>query len=748
MSNLLSQLNDKQKAAVTQAEGPVLILAGAGSGKTRTLTFRVAYLIKEKGVSPKNILAVTFTNKAAGEMIDRIKKLLGLPQNIPPYSQYLPHIGTFHSICVRILRREIEKLGYNKNFVIYDEQDQRALIKKVVKDLDISTDQIKPTAILGAISGAKNNLIGPEEFRAEAGSYFEEIIANCYEKYDAYLKKADAVDFDDIIMLTVKIFRKFPKTLESYQELFRYIMVDEYQDTNQAQYVLLKLLAQKYRNLCVVGDDWQSIYSWRGADVQNILNFEKDYPEAKVITLEQNYRSTQTILDAAYCVISKNANRKDKKLWTEQRGGQLITSYEALDEKDEADFTAKEIKKLKKKMKLRLSDFAVLFRTNAQSRALEEAFMKWGIPYRIIGGVKFYQRKEIKDILAYLYFIKNPFDEVSFGRIINIPPRKIGAKTIQKILDSKKENQSILDRIGEIVFDQEPNQFLPKDKTKKLQQFFELIKKSQELSLKEPVSRLIEYVFSESGYEKMLLRDRESGETRRENVLELLTVAKKFDKEEEGLEIFLEEVALVSQTDRDLEKLDAVPLMTLHSAKGLEYEVVFIVGMEEGILPHSRSTLSEKEMEEERRLCYVGITRAKQKAYLLFTTSRSIYGSTQISIRSRFLEEIDDHLLEKISFEELAGTEKIDVGDYCQEAEFEETGWQKKLRSSKRFLRKNSGKKEAKKDKIRDGDQVDHPEFGKGVVISVEEDLATIAFAGKGIKKIAWKIAPIRKISL
>ncbi len=691
MSNLLFQLNDKQKEAVIQTEGPVLILAGAGSGKTRTLTFRVAYLIKEKKVPPKNILAVTFTNKAAGEMIERIKQLLNLPQNISPYSQYLPHIGTFHSICVRILRREIEKIGYKKNFVIYDEQDQQTLIKRVIKDLGISTDQIRPATILGAISGTKNNLIGPEDFRMEVGSYFEEIVANCYEKYNEYLKKADAIDFDDIIMLTVEIFKKFPKTLERYQELFRYLMVDEYQDTNQAQYIFLKLLAQKYRNLCVVGDDWQSIYSWRGADVQNILNFEKDYPEAKVITLEQNYRSTQTILDAAYCIISKNINRKDKKLWTEKKSDQLITSYEALDEKDEANFIAREIKRLKKKMKLKLSNFAVLYRTNAQSRVLEEAFIKWGIPYRIIGGVKFYQRKEIKDILAYLFFIKNPSDQVSFERIINVPARKIGTKTIQKILSSKKESQTILDRIEEIVFGQKSTEFLPKEKVKRLKQFFELIKRNQDFSLKNSVSKLIENVFFESGYEEMILKDRENGEARRENVLELLTVANKFDNEENGLEIFLEEVALVSQTDRDLEKLDAVPLMTLHSAKGLEYEIVFIVGMEEGILPHSRSTLSEKEMEEERRLCYVGITRAKQKAYLLFTTSRNIYGSTQISIRSRFLEEIDEHLLEKISFEEMV---KINKKEESNNEDFYEY-YEKKL-----IFKKNNWKKKSKLKKI------------------------------------------------
>ncbi|MEA2006830.1 MAG: UvrD-helicase domain-containing protein [Patescibacteria group bacterium] len=750
MIKLLDQLNDKQKEAVLQTEGPVLILAGAGSGKTRALTFRVSYLIKEKKISPKNVLAVTFTNKAAGEMMDRVKELLGLPYSTTLFSQYLPNVGTFHSICVRILRKEIEKMGYKKNFVIYDDQDQLAVMKRVMKDLEISKDQIKPKAILGAMSDAKNKLVDARQFEEQIGSFFEEQVSKCFLRYARELKAVDALDFDDIIMLTVKIFQKYPDILKKYQKLFRYIMVDEYQDTNHAQYILLKLLAEQHKNICVVGDDWQSIYGWRGADVQNILDFEKDYPDAKIVLLEQNYRSTQNILDAAHQVISKNVNRKDKKLWTQNDKGNLLTLFEAHDEKDEARFVIEQIEQLKKEHNLGFDDFAVLYRTNAQSRALEEAFLKADIPYKIVGGVKFYQRKEVKDVLAYLYFTQNPLDRANFERIVNVPARGIGAKTIEKVLRVAIEKKlEILDAIELLCDEEKGAEFgLAKSKKKVLSQFQELIQSLSSAVFELTVSNLVEKVYRDSGYEAMLAKGGEEGLIRHENVKELLTVAKKYDDQADGVLSFLEEVALVSQADSDLSQKEMVPLMTLHSAKGLEYKMIFIVGMEEGLLPHSRAVLNEREMEEERRLCYVGITRAKQKVHLIYTNTRSIYGSTQISVKSRFVDEIDNELFEE-KYSEV--TESVFFDDF---------GSNDKYRGKKGFIKKtvdfefgtidvNADTKEEKtkhETDFRDGDSVEHPEFGRGIVVSQEDSSVNVAFRKIGVKKLAKGIAPLKKL--
>ncbi|MDD3607607.1 MAG: 3'-5' exonuclease [Candidatus Moranbacteria bacterium] len=719
MSFLLEQLNDKQTEAVLQTEGPVLILAGAGSGKTRALTFRVVFLIKEKKIHPKNILAVTFTNKAAGEMLHRIKELLGLPIGIPPYSASLPYVGTFHSICVRILRQEIEKIGYNKNFIIYDETDQLALMKRVMSSLGISQDQIKPKAILNAISSSKNGLVDAENFSVKADEYFQDLVAQCYRKYSAELKKASAVDFDDLILLTVKIFRQHPLTLEKYQNIFKYIMVDEYQDTNHAQYILLKLLAEKHRNICVVGDDFQAIYGWREADIRNILNFEKDYPDAKVVLLEQNYRSSRNILEAAHCVISKNINQKKKKLWTENSAGDKIFVVEAGDEVHEAEYVAKEIKEAYQKKGTRYDDFAVLYRTNAQSRALEEAFMRESIPYKIIGGLKFYQRKEIKDILAYIYLIKNPADRVSFERAINIPKRGIGKQTIEKIFDWADTKKIAL--LGALINLDQKNSPVNAVKTQILKEFGKLIMRLADYSKNHGVVQTIQKTYQDSGYELMLSKEGEEGQARHENIQELLTVAGKYESQEgDGLESFLEEVALISQSDRDLEAKDVVPMMTLHSAKGLEFKNVFIVGVEEGLIPHSRATFNELEMEEERRLCYVGITRAKERAYMIFTSRRNIYGATQISVRSRFLDEIDQTLIEQVSLAE----------DYLHssiEDAFNE-------------------KKNNQIDGLQDGERVSHPDFGNGVVVSQDENLITVVFPEIGIKKLAKRVAPLKKL--
>jgi DNA helicase II / ATP-dependent DNA helicase PcrA len=1095
MDDILAKLNPAQREAVETTEGPVLIIAGAGSGKTRALTHRIAYLINVKKISPRNILAVTFTNKAAGEMKERTAELLsnGTPiggsaskgeNSYRRPNLNMPLMGTFHSICVRILRREIDKIGYKKSFNIFDDQDQKALMKKVMKEMEINIDQFKPQAILGAISKAKNELIDAQGFAAAIGGYYEEIVSKIYTAYQKRLKDQDALDFDDIIMLTVKIFKTFPEILENYQNLFRYIMADEYQDTNHAQYALINLLAKKFRNICVVGDDWQcfpagtkilipnnelkkiekiarnegvvsaagygesclqkvlakkkfkyngdlikitnysgetlmatpnhilfsklalnseivyvylmfkkeigyrigvakgarvsksreiniglnvranqeradrmwilkvckskaeanyweqyygffygiptlvfisagrhmkftqksidnvyqninttervkklfqdfnlnfdyphhipqstirngvkrisinltlfsdhrksiakpwglhrisinsndnnsrsllekngfktrkgkakdwrleitrlnyseiesilagiskilpqavitrkavlsdgkkfdfqpaghireemvmpimkkgkiieekvkkvekikydgsvydlnianvhnyiannfvvhnSIYSWRGADIQNILDFEKDYPEAKVVKLEQNYRSTQNILDAAYGVISKNKNRKDKKIWTENQGGQLITAYEADDERGEAEFMIREIQKMLRGEAVKLSDFVILYRTNAQSRIIEEAMLRNSMPYRIIGGVKFYQRKEIKDVIAYLRLTQNFNDEISLGRIINEPKRNIGETTLNKWISSAKENKIDLIAAGLQVSDSK----ISKQRVDNIAKFCDFIKRMQELSLKLTVTDLIEKVFKDSGYEKFLLDGTEEGEMRLENVKELLTVAQKYDEYigEEGLRLFLEEVALISDTDNIDQQKEAVHMMTLHSAKGLEFKVVFIAGLEEGILPHSRSLLSNKEMEEERRLMYVGVTRAKEKVYLLFTGERNIFGSTQVNAPSRFIDDIPNHLLQD-----------------AKDAEFPISSAAADQFPSKSKIQNPIGLK------FKDGDRVSHEVFGDGRIVASQGDVLTVAFSKSGLKKLSASVAPLRKI--
>lgn len=632
----MDKLNPQQLKAVTTIKGPVLIVAGPGSGKTKVLTHRIVYLIKEKGIDPRNILAVTFTNKAAGEMKERVTKLLSAENNADQNAEAtlksasalnqridqrnisgMPTIGTFHSICARILRGQIEMLGYKQNFVIYDEDDQRRLIKRIMKNLGIKIDQFDPLRVLNTISRAKDELIDWKTYKKEAYGPFQKTVGKIYKNYQKSLLTCNAVDFDDLIAMTVELFRIHPKILSWYQERWQYILVDEYQDTSHSQYVLVNLLAKKYRNICAVGDDSQAIYSWRGADFRNILDFEKDYPKAKVILLEENYRSTQNILQASHHVIAKNIQRKEKKLWTKNSKGNPLIIYKAGDEKGEAKFIARRIKNLTYEGDLRLNDFVVLYRTNAQSRALEEAFLKYGIPYKVIGGVKFYQRREIKDILAYLKLIQNPNDSVSLRRIENIPPRK---------------------------------------RNKKNKDFNNLISGFRKLSSKYPVSRLIRFILQDLEYEDYLKRTDPRGEERWENVLELLTVARKYNRFPLplGLERFLEEVSLLTDADNVETSKEVVNLMTLHSAKGLEFKVVFIAGCEEGLLPHSLSQTKEK-LEEERRLIYVGITRAKERVYLTFTDQRNLYGSTIKNRASEFLKDIPEKVARccRCSWEEI-----------------------------------------------------------------------------------------------
>ena len=717
MLNLLKDLNLSQKEAVTTTDGPVLVIAGAGSGKTKTLTHRVVYLIQEKKVAPYNILAVTFTNKASTEMKERIMKLL---KESNQKASGFPHIGTFHNICAKILRKEIDNLGYKKTFNIFDDQDQLALVKRIFKNLGINKDQFNPRSILSIISKAKNELKNAEMFELGANGYYEEIVSKVYKNYQKELKENNALDFDDLILLTVIILEKFPHILDYYQELFKYIMVDEYQDTNHAQYRLIKLLSSKHHNIWVCGDDFQAIYGWRQADIKNILNFEKDYPQTKEIKLEQNYRSTQIILDAAAEIIAKNVNQKNKKIWTEKKGGHLITSFEAADEREEAQFIVTEIKKIITKENKKYSDFSILYRTNAQSRIIEEIMLKNSMPYRIIGGLKFYQRKEIKDIIAYLRLIQNPSDSISLERIINEPKRGLGEATLKKWLSFAQEKNINPITAGTLLKD-EP--LLNKGKSLAIFEFCKFINETGPLKETLNLSQLIRKIFKLSGYEKMLDNLGEEGEIRTDNIKELLSVAKKYKDElaVDSLDLFLEEVALVSDTDKIDQEQNSIHLMTLHSAKGLEFPVIFIAGLEEGILPHSRSMLSHKEMEEERRLMYVGITRAKEKVYLLFTSLRTIFGSTQCNPPSRFLDDIPNHLMEIFTPE--------------------------KNNFLNTFLNKKESEIKPKNpSKFKDGEKVSHLEFGAGVIISSDKETVTVVFRKFGIKKLSSSYANLKKI--
>lgn len=717
MQEILSGLNEKQKEAVTATEGPLLIIAGAGSGKTKTLTHRVAYLVRERKIPPQEILAVTFTNKAAGEMRERIAGALGVSSK-SRFSAKLPLIGTFHAVCVQMLRADIGTLGYEKNFTILDDQDQQSLVRRVIKKLELDEDRFSARTFVGIISQAKADMMDAQAFASQAASYYEEVAAKVYALYEQEKIALSALDFDDIISLTVKMLQSAPDILEKYRRRWRYIMVDEYQDTNKPQYLLIKLLAAEHRNLCVVGDDWQSIYKFRGADIRNILNFERDYPEAKVIHLEQNYRSTQAILDAAYAVISKNINRKDKKLWTDKGIGNRITSYEAEDERDEAEFVARQVREGGR----RFSDYVVLYRTNAQSRAMEESLLRHAIPYRIIGGTKFYQRKEVKDIIAYLKLIASAGDFLSLERIINEPKRGIGGVTLEKWRSFAREKGLGVTEAGTAL--SKEGLKMGAQRLDAIAKFSEFIERMRSLKGKIALSDLIAKVVAESGYEQMLLKDGPEGEIRLENVREIVSVARKYDtpeareEHEDVLAAFLEEVALASDVDNIDQASDAVHLMTMHSAKGLEFPVVFIAGLEEGVLPHSRSLLSYEEMEEERRLMYVGLTRAKEKLFLLFTRTRMLFGSTHMNAPSRFLDDIPEDLVECRS---------------CRDAA------QKAFERS--LLGANKGpnfgtKKKNIPAKLKGGERVRHGEFGEGIVVSAAGDTLVIAFKKTGIKRI------------
>ncbi|MDP3954127.1 MAG: UvrD-helicase domain-containing protein [bacterium] len=651
---ILKNLNEKQVEAVRAIEGPVLILAGAGSGKTKALTHRIAFMIAS-GIRPENILAVTFTNKAAGEMKTRLEKLLALANPNRPASS--PMMGTFHSVCARILRRDIGALGYTSSFSIFDYDDQLTLIKRVMEKLQMDPKRINPKSVLAKISTLKSSLIGPEEFSAEAQSLPEKNSAKTYVEYQKELKNNNAVDFDDLMMLCVRIFTEFPATLEKYQNIFKYILIDEYQDTNHAQYVWANLLAKQHRNLFVIGDDYQSIYAWRQADITNILDFEKDYPEAKVIKLEQNYRSTKNIIQAANTLIKKNRFQKEKNLWTDNEQGQKIFLKELADDRREGDYLIQKIKE-SQKAGFSLNDMTILYRTHAQSRSIEETMLKYGLPYRMLGGIRFYERREVKDILAYMRLALNPDDNFSFERIVNVPLRGIGKLLLAKLRLSAGE--IALSNAGEPVslFEQARKSreigALSSRQAESLSGLASLISvlhlKSKEL----PPSELVKHILKVTNYQSYISDKTPDGEERWENVKEILTATKKYDglATPDGLVQFLEEVSLVQETDKLGDSKNAVNLMTLHSVKGLEFPVVFIAGMEEGLFPHSMSMLDPQELEEERRLCYVGITRAKKQLHMTFCRQRMLYGSAQFNPPSRFLFEIPEDVVEFSPFTE------------------------------------------------------------------------------------------------
>ncbi|MBW3538552.1 UvrD-helicase domain-containing protein [Candidatus Parcubacteria bacterium] len=738
--DLLKDLNPEQRLAVETTEGPVLMLAGAGSGKTKALTHRIAYLVAVKKVSPMNILAVTFTNKAAGEMRTRVLKLLGQREDS---RTYLPFMGTFHSICVRLLRREAAGIGLASNFIIFDAGDGLSAVKAAMRRLQLDDKRFAPSLMLNLISSAKNELIDARGYAALARGPAQEVAAKVYPAYQALLKDAGALDFDDLIFETVKMFKKYPDVLARWQRQFRYILIDEYQDTNHTQYQLAKLLAAKGRNICVVGDDWQSIYSWRGANFQNILDFEKDYPETKVIKLEQNYRSTKNILDAAHSVIAKNLVRSDKQLWTRSGAGPAVAIEQVHNEAAEGELITRRIGQLARSAaggKLALRDFAVLYRTNAQSRSLEEAFLRAGVPYKIVGGVRFYERKEVKDALAYLRFIYQPDDIISFNRIINLPPRGLGAKSLERFLQHQSQalNQSqnqgarLLDTLATAP---EIPGLLPRAASA-LVRFGELIAGLRREMETKPVHELLQLTLKRSGYLDWLDDGSIQAGERLENVKELVSVAKEYDDqsgagqsnpEADGLpsdqsprpplEGFLEEVALISDIDNYSTQADAVTLMTLHAAKGLEFPVVFMAGMEEGIFPHSRALFDGAQMEEERRLCYVGMTRAKTQLYLTYASSRLLYGSGQHNPPSRFLLDIPAGVQGPgPAGPPLAGgATQPQPGPLVPDLQ------------------------------LGPGDRIRHAKFGEGVVVGVKGDELVAGFGG-GTKKLSLSFAPIEKL--
>ena len=766
MNPLLNGMNDRQGEAAQATEGPLLIMAGAGSGKTRVLTHRIAYLIDEKFVNPWNILAITFTNKAAREMRERAMSLNPATQD--------SLIATFHSMCVRILRREADHIGYNRNFTIVDPGEQRTLMKRILKNLNLDPKKWNERAILGTISNAKNDLMDDISYESQAADMYSQIVAKCYKAYQQELRRSEAMDFDDLIMMTLRLFDQNPDVLSYYQQRYQYIHVDEYQDTNHAQYQLVKLLASRFRNICVVGDADQSIYGWRGADMQNILDFEKEYPDAKVILLEENYRSTKKILQAANEVINNNRNRRPKKLWTQNDDGEQIVYYRANDERDEAVFVAATIDNIVRETGKNFKDFAVLYRTNAQSRTIEEALLKSNIPYAMVGGTKFYSRKEIRDIISYLNIIANTADNISYERIVNEPKRGVGPGTVEKIRDfANLQNMSLLDASANIM--------LSSVKGKAAQAVSDLA--NLILNIRDGLDNLdlteiVETILDKTGYlEALRIQNTLESQARIENIEEFLSVTKNFDEnkendieEETGLDRlsrFLNDLALIADTDNGDVELAEVTLMTLHAAKGLEFPIVFLIGLEEGVFPLSRATEDPDELEEERRLAYVGITRAEEVLFITNANTRTLFGKTSYNRPSRFIREVSDDLLQYQGLARPANSsfgvryseeDKVAFGKgmSLQQALQARKAEAHPQRVSKPFSKTSGavpfGKAIVTEKSATDwqiGDIAHHKKWGDGTVLSVIGSGKTqelkIKFPEIGLKKLLASVAPIEK---
>ena len=744
--SLIQGLNQKQKEAVMNINGPLLIMAGAGSGKTRVLTHRIAYIIHEKDINPWNILAITFTNKAAREMKERVVGILGS-------SGEDVWVSTFHSMCVRMLRRDVDAIGYNRNFTILDSSDQLTLMKRILKEENIDPKKYDPRSMIGAISNAKNELLTPELYAERYTGFFEKVVGTCYKRYQKELRQNQAMDFDDLIMLTIRLLKENPEILKFYQNKFQYIHVDEYQDTNHAQYTLVNMLAERFKNLCVVGDADQSIYGWRGADMQNILDFEKDYPDATTILLEQNYRSSKNILQAANSVIDKNDNRKKKALWTDNDEGEKIIYFRGETERDETQFIVSNVQKFINEQGKKYGDFCVLYRTNAMSRVVEETFLKSNIPYKMVGGHKFYDRKEIRDILAYLNVISNEMDSLSFERVVNVPKRGIGPGTVQKLRDFADIHAwSLL----QAAIDVDLTGITGKARNE-LAGFGAMMEDFKNMIPFLSVTELVEQVLDKSDYREDLRRQNTlEAHSRLENLEEFLSVTKEFDKrfeageydngEDEGelpnkLTLFLNDLALVSDLDNLEEGQTQVTFMTLHAAKGLEFPVVFLMGMEESVFPLSRALLENDELEEERRLAYVGITRAEEQLFLTNAFSRTLYGRTQYNRPSRFLGEIDDKVMESFGRENKV-VRQTPIGE-------------RKTRSS--YIQPENAKVSSKvqtggeASAWKPGDKAEHKKWGVGTVVKVSgssKDLELdIAFPQQGIKRLLAAFAPITKVN-
>lgn len=755
--DVITGLNPAQRAAVETIEGPLLILAGPGSGKTRVIVHRIAYLVQTVGVAPYRILAVTFTNKAAREMRERLHGLLGKA------AEDLM-LGTFHSVCARILRTEAQHVGLARTFVIYDDDDQISALKRSMQDLGLDPKQYNPRSLQNAISSAKSELIGPQEYLAQRGrSYFDEIVQRVYQRYQTLLAESQAVDFDDIIVRTVQLFRDQPDVLAKYQNRYLHVLVDEFQDTNVAQYMLAQMLAGRWKNFCVVGDEDQSVYSWRNADIRNILYFERDFPEARTILLEQNYRSSQTILNAASAVIAPNTERKNKRLWTENDAGVPVTLKEAYDEREEAQYVVAEVEELLRSRRHRAGDIAVLYRTNAQSRAIEDTFVRYGVSYKLVGGTRFYERREVKDLLAYLRVVHNPYDSVSLLRIINIPTRGIGQRTVDE-LSRRSQAQGIpvyvaLQQVGELVNSGVKDDVFAGRSLTMLNAFLTMLNEFIDAAARDNVVEVVDLIVERIGYRRYLAEAQENGDDRWENVQQLRAVASQYINlpPDEALTTLLEEIALVSDVDTLDTGSDAVTLITLHAAKGLEYPVVFMIGMEEGLFPHLRSMDDPKQMEEERRLAYVGMTRAKERLYLVRAFRRNMMGTSQANPPSRFLKDIPVDLIQW-------GGGKATPPPAMTFAAGPRPGWTGGGSGNgmgSGGMRQGFGAPSAAASgpasppveaPYKAGEKVRHKVFGEGIVISCDPDKADfkvqVAFKGSfGIKNLMHSFAPMERVS-